>query len=211
MAQVTINASAGDGRVFDNDATWATARSNTVGDTADSAFLIAQANKDNGDSTFTINRGFIPFDTSSIPTGSTITAVDLKLYVASKDDEETGGEIGVIQTTQASISAIATGDYDNLTLNSPTEGATRVTIAAISTSAYNTISLNAAGRGFVNPGGSTLLGIRHSRDIDNSTPGGSTDSARNRIVCQVSEDANPPQLVITYTSGAADLSGYGDF
>src|SRR3990167_6353230 len=78
----TINSSAGDGRVIINNATWATARSAASGDATD-GFGNVGANLDSGDNTFNIFRGFIPFDTSSIGAGATVTAVTFKLGITS--------------------------------------------------------------------------------------------------------------------------------
>ena len=198
MATGTINASVGNGRAIKTDATFATARGATDADAAANDFLTIQTNNDGVGAEFNISRGFIPFG-STIPTGATPTAGTIRVYVSSKDDETTGGAIGLIQTTQASSGTIVVADYNNITLNTPDEGATRINIADLNTDAYNDFPLSATGLTWIIAGNnSSFFGMRHSRDIDNTQPGTATTSGKNRIVCNVTADANPPQLTVTY-------------
>lgn len=50
--------------------------------------------------------------------------------------------MGLILTTQSDPTSLAVGDYDNLTLDTPAEGATRVSVTDAS---YNDFTLNATG------------------------------------------------------------------
>lgn len=61
-----------------------------------------------------INRAFFPFDTSGLPDSASISAATLKLYLSQQNDDvnDSDSYIVVVQTTQASTSALVSGDFD---------------------------------------------------------------------------------------------------
>jgi hypothetical protein len=119
--------SSADGGLHIANAVWATARGASSADVAYTSSSIATQAQGNG--TYYITRAFFPFDTSGLD-GSTIADARLSVDFAVASDN--GGEIGLIQTTQADTSTLDVDDYNNITLNSPDEGIdTRRDIGAI--------------------------------------------------------------------------------
>lgn len=161
-----------------------------------------------------IRRCPIPIDTSSLDAGASITTAVLKLYCfsASYDDNDAQAYIGVVKTYCASTSALQADDFIDVgcddgydqggrAANTPiTQGATPIDLDTLTTSAYNSITLNATGRGWINKGGITPIGIREGHDIEDVSL---TDvsGTRNNGGFEVSEDSNDPTLTITYTAG----------
>lgn len=142
-------------------------------------------------------RGLFPFATS-LPSNATITSsgTKLRIYVTSAASPD-AMTIGLVQTTQASISSMATTDYHAMTINSPTEGATRLTMSTLSTNAYNEWLANSNLVSWISLSGNTKLALRTSGDIDNVAPTNDTD---NGISGNFSEAAsNKPELVVAYT------------
>lgn len=189
----------GDGSVFSEDADWTTARDAATGavyEGPDDVSVIS----DYFGSNYRCERIFLPFDTSSLPNDDVITAVHLKVYVASLFSN-TNGILGLIQTTQASISALATTDYNNI---GSTEGATRLTVSKIG---WYTFVLNEVGINWVSKTGNTKLGIRTALDIDNTIPvDGSNETA---IWIKTNEHASlKPQLIVTHYPVAESPIGF---
>jgi hypothetical protein len=197
-----IFAAAGDGsmRFHDGSSTWADMRTKTTGtDVYGTDATSKGAGSENTDRLY-LYRSFFPFDTSGLPDDANIqtTGTKLSIYATAKGDSGSTS-IGLIQTTQASTSSLANTDYDNLTVNTPTEGCTRVTIASITTSAYNDFAANANLVGWISKTGSTLLGLRNSDDIDNSAPGSSESNNITHANSEQTGTSNDPKLVVTYT------------
>lgn len=192
---------AGDGRVSGQDGSWSTVRNASSGNTGAShtgtdEYPLADWSNPN----YRIWRMFFPVDTSALPDDATITAADFKVTL---NGDSTGySNVGVlIQTSQASNTSLVEADYDNLTLNTPDEGASRVTMDGFSAGQVFTYSLNATGLTWVSKTGYTNLGIREARDVDNSTPTQIGVNVKLRT-SEYTGTASDPYLEITYTSGA---------
>lgn len=199
MAQLIFNPKTGEGScVVVDKATWALAHDATSADSI-TASNIAIAT---GATTYDINRIFIPFDTSTIGAGATVTGVTLQVY---RDDTVRTFANGsttvlhVIQTTQIDSTSLAVGDYDNITM---TSGGS-FTLASTSNGAYSTFTFNATGRGWINVSGNTLLALVIENDLLNSSPG--TPNA-NEIGFQNRVAANPPILTVDYTPNTTTTS-----
>lgn len=190
----TFYSGSGDGSVYRSSTVWATARDTADGISAQytDATRYIMADLDAG--TYTVARGFFPFDTSALPDGDTISAA-----TASFDNSASSGSClaGIVQTSQASNTSLVVGDFDALTLNSAPEGTdSRV---AMTSTGYKDMTLNATGIGWISKTGYTLFGIRLSNDLDNSAP-----SARNYVLMYMSEQTgttNDPVLVVTHSAG----------
>lgn len=144
-------------------------------------------------------RAFLPYDTSVI-NGGTVTAGNIHQFVCTTSPSEFSGSIGITTQTMANPLSLANNDYDNITLNSPTELITRKTILGTSKNAMNTWGLNAAGLAAVSTSGYTLFCVRGSFDIDNSDPSASDgeDFIRTRY-SEYTGTSSDPYLDITYT------------
>ena len=204
----TFYTGAGDGAVRNTGAVWATVRGASTGLSVSgtgATFLAAYSGDNVND--YDMQRGFEPFLTSAIGDTDTIDSAVFSLWPTFIGDGASGS-IVLILTTQADPTTLAVGDFDNLTLNSPAEGAARKTLASMTTGQYNDITLNATGLGWISKTSYTLLGTRERRDVDNVEPSSATV---NRVIVSASEEAGTtqdPKLVVVHTSaGGAALFG----
>lgn len=176
-----------------NEAAWATVRNATSAATVGGNVTIYSSFT--AGPVYNIIRGFLPFDTSSIPDGDTIVSATLKLY---RDDsigtfyDTDSTSIEIVQSSQADTSSLATGDIDNITFVS---GGT-LNFSSTSNNTYAEIPLNATGLSYINTAGDTKLAIITGRDLNNSAPTG-----YNWLSFQDRADANKPTLVVTTSSG----------
>ena len=186
----------GDGVVQKSGAVWATQRGAATGTSVDktSAFgSCMQVQEYTG--TYYIDRGFLSFDTSSIPDGATISSAVLHIYVNTKSDVGIGDSLVLVEGTQASATDLATADYDAF---GSTELASRA-LSAITTSAYNTLTLNSSGLAIINKTGHTKLCTRSARDVDNSAPGSGQYSSVAIYWSDETGTSKDPKLVVTYS------------
>lgn len=174
--------------------------------TSDRVALSCTANRD---------RVFIPFDTSAITAGSSITAVTLSVWPTVKvnNDNDTIDYLTVVSTSQADHTTLASSDWGSVGAEGVDSGQ-RKDITSLTTGAYTTFTLNATGRGFVKTSGQssscsattgiTCLGIMEGHDFENSVPI-SNNAAGNSVTLSTSENTGTtqdPQLSVTYTPGS---------
>lgn len=196
MALATINAHSSTGHVKNGNATFSTSRGAATGASTTNSTIYTGCELTGGN--YDIYRLFYKFNTSSIPVGSIITGVALKIYLVSKDTT-TDFTLGFTGHT-APDTTLTTADFDSLTLNTPTEYASRsANVSTLSTGAYLTVTLNSSGISALTPGSYYKIATRSgSRDIDNSAP-----LARSYVEIADAASGNPPQLVVTYTRPAS--------
>jgi hypothetical protein len=146
--------------------------------------------------TWRIMRSEIPFDTSALPDTDTITSAVLSLYQDGNQrfnvDVTTAD---IVKTTQASTAEVGFEDYGYF----GTDVAAELALVSWATSTYNDFTLNATGIGWISKTGNTLLGVRNSRDTDNSAPTGN-----NNIVAYDASSVGTtqdPKLVIEHSAG----------
>ena len=188
----------GDGKVQRiNQINWTTARDTATGD-SDTATAIIQTGAEHevSGSFYAVERGFYPFDTSNLPDDDTINSAIFSVYATTADDASGRGLIfGLILTSQVSVTALESGDFDAMTINSPAEGATRVVIDT--TGVDTSFTLNSTGLAWVDTTGDTKLGIRHADDIDDASP----PLGRQFIQASSSDEtgtSQDPTLVVTH-------------
>ena len=206
MATATFNPSAGDGWCQNSGADWdimhdSSAAGFTTNYTND-YFSVGSAHS----SGYYLSRASIPFDTSSIPAGSKITAATLRLRATQIRDEDNDGNdwINVVSTTVASIDTLSSSDYSKIgdATNSPTELSTRKDNGTMSANNYYTWTLNAAGRSEINVGvgAVTKLGLRDGFDcLDH--PISSSGDVSNQCKFASKENSTSayrPLLTVTY-------------
>jgi len=140
-----------------------------------------------------IERGFVFFDTSSIPTGSTISSVKLKLYTYAKfadvsfDVKVQTGSSGHPQMP------LVLSDYYQQYYSGNTVGTKSVN--SFNTGSYTTIDLSTSSLAV---GGTTKLCIRSSRDLIKNVPIGGVEE----LICfhqNYNTNSNPPKLEVSYT------------
>lgn len=117
---------------------------------------------------YSINRGFLAFDTSMIPSGkrSIIDSAYIRVYITSIDNNvDPDDDLCLVQGTQDSVASLALSDYSKVgdTIGGSIAG------GSVVINAWNDIILNATGLGMINKGGYTKLGLRSKKDID-ATP-----------------------------------------
>lgn len=149
--------------------------------------------------TYYISRGFWPFDTSALPASPTISAAVLSFYIDDVHAADTDS-VAVVQSTQASNTALVVEDYDQI---GSTSGGS-ITFASITVNQYNDIALNATGISWISDSGFTKLATRTLNDLNNVTPTGRSDCD----VYTADNASNKPKLVITYTTGGVAFFGY---
>lgn len=152
-----------------------------------------------------INRGFLTFDTSDLPDNMVATAAKLKLRGTSVVG--TVGAVCLVASNQASPTTLATSDYS---LVGTTEFASRINISSWNTSGYNEFTLNAAGLAAINATGYTKFALRHSSDLDNSSP--ASPAAASYYPVERTGTSEDPVLEITYalTGAGADSLTWTD-
>jgi len=145
--------------------------------------------------TYTIYRGYLFFDTSSIPDKATITSATLSLYA--NRDESTLCDFDVtIQNGQPNSphNPLQTWDYD--CTNYSGDGGT-VNSTEFSTTGYKTITIKDDALSWISKTGTTKLCLRSHRDIANTAPGIGNEYVG--FYAQEKGRATRPKLTVTYT------------
>jgi len=110
LAQTSYTAGSGDGYVGIQDAVWSNVHDATTGDTVDytgqNIRVIARWNGAN----YFVYRGFLPFDTSAIADGDTVTNAVVHTFL----DTPAGGTVvmATVTASQASYTTLTTADID---------------------------------------------------------------------------------------------------
>lgn len=168
---------------------------------------------------------FVPFITSSIPSGATITSGTFNYYVTSASDNYGIGALDLVQTSQATHTTLATSDYDATGASLASDAQPLIT-GSITTSAYNSMTLNATGRGYVKRSGEasacsgtagiTCLGLEEDRDFSNNPlfcDGGTPSTSYTmQVTMSTSENtgtSQDPYLSITYTVSSSAIAQSG--
>lgn len=203
MATYTINPSV-DAYITASNANFGTLRTLTAGSSVtDDTTLHIACDKPGS---YEIKRDILVFDTSSIPDGDVISSAKFYFYRQDSGDSEGNNTLAIQGATPASEAVIVVGDWDCMTINTPTEYATRLNFSAIGASGYHSFTLNASGIAAINKTGNTVIAVREgTHDIDNSAPAGTG----NYLIYTSSSGANPPYLeIVTGADGPANLKTY---
>lgn len=165
----------------------------TLGDdfTSATAAVMAQYNS-SAFGNCEVDRAYLPFDTSALGSGASITAATLSVYVTSKTNgvNDGGDLISVVEGSSAYslFGAVPASSID---------------IGSLTTSAYNVFTLDATGRGWIDKTGTTELGLREDHDINGDI---SANASGNFIILSMSEQtgtSQDPYLTVTYTPAPA--------
>lgn len=119
---------------------------------------------------FYVKRGYLIFDTSGIPFGSTINSAKLRLYCYGKNDTVGGGKVKVQYGGPLYPSDPIHND-DFLHGHWSGDGG-EILLTNLNINQYNDITLNATGRGWIKPAGTTKLCIRMEKDVGDIEPAG---------------------------------------
>lgn len=185
------------GKVRTNDlASWDLAKAATVGRDVETTEFDSRSNNNSGQ--YGIYRGFMVFDTSTVPAGSVLLSGTLRLYWDNQSisDADTHS-IYVVQSTQSSTSTLSVNDMANVTLTSYGGSKTAASFVA----GQNVITLTSTGLGYINAGGYTKLAIVTSLDYNNTQPSG-INAVNTFKTSTDSDDSHKPLLTLTYTIGS---------
>ena len=188
----TFYSTASDGYLENTNDSYSVARNAVNAETVESSsagLSIGQALWAGGN--YSVPRGALFFDTSSLPDDASIVAATLSLNLYA-DNSDTDFDITVVDGSLLNDPLVA-GDYGDL-LNQTTSGGVLNT-ADFSYSGYEDIPLNAFGIGWISKTGMTKLGLRSSRDITNAEP--STIELVGVHSYEIG-DRYRPRLVVTY-------------
>ncbi len=148
-------------------------------------------------------RGFLLFDTSSIPNDAILNSAKVQVYITYTENSDNDGDdfiVFVSGANPASNTSLSTADFDQCgSVNSPTEIGTRFDITSATTSSYNDLHITTLSE--INKTGITKLCAREGHDVLDSRIDGSMDSY-NAIYVYFAErtgTSQDPKLVVTYT------------
>ena len=146
--------------------------------------------------------GFFLFDTSPLTASAVISAATVDFRFNLKSDEfAQAGSIALVQTTTASNTSIANGDYGAGPFDRVGTDAD-VAIADITTdsSTPSRFTLSSGGRGNIATTGITKLGVQTAHFTDNSEPTWLSNK-RHSVTIRSAEYASSvePTLTVTYT------------
>lgn len=190
----TFNSSSSDGTIYNTGGpgSYSSVRDAGTGIVVDTneAFYVGQALI--GGFVYRIDRGFVFFITSSIPSCATINSANLSLY-GHLDSSDTDFDI-VVQNGQPTYpnDPLQTGDYDR-SYYSGVGG--NFNSSNFIVSAYNNITLNSTGISWINIIGMTKLCLRSLKDINGNEP-----SDDEHLEFKTFENSSyKPRLIVTYT------------
>jgi len=206
---LSVNSLSNDGYISSSSTTYSTAWDASSGTVDSSATYLSIGQKKAGfpTSTYYIYRGFVLFNTSSLPSNAYLDSAILSLY--KKDDYSTTDFLVTIQNGQPTYphNPLQAGDY--------AKGHYSGNGGSLNTANYvngrNNITLS--NLSWINETGITKLCLRSSRDINGTTPTG------NEYVNVYSTNAPNagyvPKLIITYrnqskikNTGETNISGF---
>ncbi len=190
---LSVYAEAGDGQVSNSGSVYSTVQGSSSGDSANYLSQGMSVGQNFDGSSYTDQRSFLAFDTSSIPVSASIDSATLYIY---KNFTFTSGRdfpIIVTSATNSSTSQLITSDYNKVSVLSGGS----VWANSLTSGAYTAISLSITGIEFINKGGMTKLSLRSLYDINISAPTGpewASVYTRN-----ASDSARWPKLIVNYT------------
>lgn len=181
---------------------WATARALTDGDSTrtDAYALAGYSSAIAGDEfLYTIARGFLKFDTSSLPDNAIITNVVLNIKPSlEKYDNGPGTATLCVTTATPANSPPALADFDQVGATHLTDSGQRPTYTGLTLESYVGLTLNSAGRTTINKAGDTWLALRTSHDIDDSVPAATNKVGTLIASADTTGTGSDPYLSITY-------------
>jgi hypothetical protein len=207
---LSVESLSNDGYIYNSNSNYNTAWGASTGTVSDSDYYISIGQKKvvSPSTAYYVYRGFLLFNTSSLPTNAYIDNATLSLY--KKDDYSTTDFTITIQNGQPVYphNPLQAGDYNKECYSGNGGGLN----TAYFVDGRNNITLT--NLSWITKGGTTKLCLRSSRDINRTTPTG------NEYVNVYShKDSLPdnyfPKLVIEYrnqskikNTGSTNISGY---
>jgi hypothetical protein len=206
---LSVNSISNDGYIYSFSTTYSTAwgASSGIVDSSSTYLSIGQKKGPGQPATYYIYRGFVLFNTSSLPSNAYLDNAILSLY--KKDDYSTTDFDITIQNGQPTFphNPLQVGDYDKRHYSG--NGGSLNTMNFVN--GRNNISLT--NLNWINRNGTTKLCLRSSRDINGTTPTG--NEYINVYSANAPNTGYVPKLIITYrnqskikNTGETDIKGY---
>lgn len=207
MATLTVTPHTNDAGLRKTGASFAAARGGTTASSivsASATTLTAQVDNASDGSTWVFDRAVLPFDTSGLGAGATVTAATLDLNVTALYSAEGTCYLDLVGVSLASAPTVATTDWQYISMG--TALATRI---SFSTTGVKTFTLNAAGLAALNKTGFTTFAVVVGNDYSNN------ESSPNELVGYpygvytyvtfntADAGSNRPTLTVTYTPAPA--------
>lgn len=196
-------ASSYDGSVsyYSSGVDFATVRSTTSGtaksdNDAGSSMIVLSTSYTTGEYD-SITRGYMLFDTNSLPSGATVSGVTLKFNAYASLNQLSVSDLVIAEVTTAANTAASLSDF-NLA-NFGTEFG-RTPMSSILPYGTTTITLNAAAVAAVQAGGVVKLGLSTSAEYDNVEP--TWVSNKTTLLYGYAANANPalrPYIEVAYS------------
>ena len=155
-----------------------------------------------------IRKAFVPCDTSGLGATAVVSAAILKVYPSFLYDDYNGtgyDYIAIVQTDQPNSAQLTTADYNNCgATDNPTKGSADIDISGLATGSYQDLTLNATGLGWIQLEGTTMLGIRTGQDIQDVFEGDPGENNKYSGIgyynSEETDTSKDPYLSVTYTT-----------
>lgn len=193
------------------DAVHDAATANSAGSYSDgttSTLIYAVADDFPADIYGRISRGFLMFDTSSLPDNAIISTTTLNILGVTKVNMDNDGNdfLVVLQANNASTTELLAEDFDQCgdAIDNPNEGSERIDLGNITTTNFTSWTLNATGTSWVSKTGFTKLCIREGHDVLDNAVNGVPNQLDVHFV-QHDDPAQRPYLQIIYETPASTV------
>jgi hypothetical protein len=207
---LTVYSTSSDGYIYKSSGNYTTARTSSTGTVSSTTTYISIGQKKDPTgpptSTYSIYRGFVFFNTSSLPSNAYLDNATLSLY--KKDDLSTTDFDITVQNGQPTYphDPMQTSDYN---MNDYSGNGGTLTTGGLH-NGYNNMSLT--NLNWITKNGTTKLCLRSSRDINGNTP---TGNEYVNIYANEQGSGYQPKLVIHYrnqskikNTGSTNIKGY---
>lgn len=136
---------------------------------------------------WSVSRGFLLFDTTNFPKGSTISSASIRIWPTLVDNNDATSLV-LVQTAPASNHGLIAADFSAVAFSSLGS----LALASMSTGSYMDIPFSDFSK--ILAGGISLLGLINSLDLADVAP-----SHSNAVVFGDGNHAHPPLLRVSYT------------
>ena len=202
MSSVTLDASFA-GSVYNNVISGFTnCRNAASGNGTQTDFIVCRTKKEADGSSFSIKRGVVVFNTSTLPDNATVSSAVLRLYSTFESDTVGGvATADVVSVNLASDSSLSNDDFNDF-------GTTVLSYVETSAPGFGTATPNTyksftLATNLISLTGNTRFGIREKKDVISSEP--INPNTSNEFIFQVT--TNVPHLDLVYTTPPAVTTG----
>lgn len=203
-----FNTSTADGRNRCSNATYATARSGGGTFATDTTATFTEVGQELFGGVYYCYEAYWDFDTSSIPSGATITSVTLEGYCTSVTTSSSSAAVVNVRVYDWGATVTSADWIAGASVSAQTLVAHSVAIGSLTTSAYNTFTDDALAAN-INKGGITRFILTTDRFEAGTAPTGAPNGGE--YASFDTAEGNDPKLTVTWTTSAlgGNASGTG--